>query len=132
MRSVMNERGRSRRLKAATACAGAVLAVAGCSTFVDGRALSMLNDPFRVGGLVATNGPSGIRSNAPSPTGTVGNTDHGMIDKLWLLSVNDIEEYWRSVYSQSLKGTFVPVGKLVSYDSKDPNSPVVCPPATNT
>jgi predicted metalloprotease len=104
----------------------AALVVAGCSTVVDGRALSMLNDPFRVGGLAATNGPSGIRSNAPSPTGTVVNTDNATIDKLSLLSVNDIEEYWKSVYGQSLQGNFVPVGKLVSYDSNDPNSPVVC------
>jgi predicted metalloprotease len=104
----------------------AALVVAGCSTVVDGRALSMLNDPFRVGGLAATNGPSGVRSNAPSPTGTVVNTDNGTIDKLSLLSVNDIEEYWKSVYGQSLQGNFVPVGKLVSYDSNDPNSPVVC------
>ncbi len=122
----MYKRGRSRRLKAAIACAGAVLVVAGCTSFVDGRALSMLNDPFRVGGLPATNGPSGIRSNAPSPTGTVVNTDNGPIDKLSLLSVNDIEEYWQSVYSQSLKGTFVPVDKLVSYDSENPSSPIVC------
>jgi predicted metalloprotease len=113
-------------MKAAVACAGAVLVVAGCTTFVDGRALSMLNDPFRVAGLPATNGPSGIRSNAPSPTGTVVNTDSGAIDKLSLLSFNDIEEYWNSVYSQSLKGTFLPVGKLASYDSNDPNSPTVC------
>ncbi|MCV7445136.1 peptidase [Mycobacterium paraense] len=122
----MNKRGPSRRLKAAIACAGAVLVVAGCTTFVDGRALSMLNDPFRVGGIPATNGPSGIRPNAPSPTGKVLNTDNGPIDKLSLLSINDIEEYWKSVYSQSLKGTFVPVEKMVSYDSENPRSPIVC------
>ncbi|OBG21045.1 peptidase [Mycobacterium sp. 852002-51057_SCH5723018] len=122
----MDKRGLGRRLKAAIACAGAVLVVAGCSTFVEGRALSMLNDPFRVGGLPATNGPSGIRSNAPSTTGTVVNTDNGTIDKLSLLAVNDIEDYWKSVYSQSLKGSFVPVGKLVSYDSNSPSSPIVC------
>jgi predicted metalloprotease len=126
MRSFMDKRGPSRRLKAAIACAGAVLVVAGCTTFIDGRALSMLNDPFRVGGLPATNGPSGIRSNAPSPTGKVLNTDNGPIDKLALLSINDIEEYWKSVYSESLKGTFVPVEKMVSYDSEDPRSPIVC------
>jgi predicted metalloprotease len=122
----MNVRGRIQRLKAAIACAGAVLVVAGCTTITDGRALSMLNDPFRVGGIPATNGPSGIRPNAPSPTGTVVNTDNGPIDKLSLLSINDIEDYWKSVYSESLKGTFVPVGKMVSYDSDDPNSPIVC------
>jgi predicted metalloprotease len=113
-------------LRAAIACAAAILVLASCTTFVEGRALSMLNDPFRVGDLPATNGPSGIRPNAPSPTGKVVNTDNGAIDKLSLLSVNDIEEYWKSVYSQSLKGTFLPVAKLVSYDSDNPNSPVVC------
>ncbi|ORW12677.1 neutral zinc metallopeptidase [Mycobacterium lacus] len=122
--------GRSRRVvasvRSAIACVAALLVVAGCTTVVGGRALSILNDPFRVGGLPATNGPSGPRPNAPAPTGTVVNTDNGAIDKLSLLSVNDIEEYWKAVYSQALKGTFQPVGKLVSYDSDDPNSPVVC------
>ncbi|OBB68116.1 peptidase [Mycobacterium sp. 852014-50255_SCH5639931] len=113
-------------LRAAFSCAAAAIVVAGCASFVDGRALSMLNDPFRVGGLPATNGPSGIRSNAPAPTGTVVNTDNGEIDMLALLSVNDIEEYWKSVYSQSLKGDFVPVGKMVSYNSNQPSSPIVC------
>ena len=128
----MKNRGRNRRrlgggrshpmitgLRAAIACATAVLVVAGCGTITQGRALSMLNDPFRVGDLPATNGPSGIRPNAPAPNGTVVNTDNGQIDKLSLLSVNDIEDYWKSVYSQSLKGTFLPVGKLVSYDSNE-------------
>jgi predicted metalloprotease len=118
--------GNHARIRAVIGCAAAVLVVAGCTTFVEGRALSMLNDPFRVGGLPATNGPSGIRSNALSPTGTVVNTDNGTIDKLALLSINDIEDYWNSVYSQSLKGSFVPVDKLVSYDSNSPDSPIVC------
>src|SRR6185437_8914235 len=74
-------------IRAASACATAVLMVAGCSTVVEGRALSMLNDPFRVGGLPATNGPSGPRPNAPAPTGTVVNTNTGPIDKLSLLSL---------------------------------------------
>jgi len=126
----MDNSGRNRRrrvgLRAAIACAAAMTVVAGCTTFVEGRALSMLNDPFRVGGLPATDGPSGIRPNAPSPTGTVVNTDNGAIDTLSLLSVNDIEDYWKSVYSESLKGSFVPVGKLISYDSNNPSSPIVC------
>ncbi len=113
-------------LRAVIACAAAVLVVAGCTTVLDGRALSMLNDPFHVGDLPATNGPSGIRPDGPAPTGTVVNTDNGAIDKLSLLSVNDIEDYWKSTYSQSLKGTFLPVAKLVSYDSHDPSSPIVC------
>ncbi len=121
-----NQNRAAQGLRAVIGCAAAVLVVAGCTTFVEGRALSMLNDPFRVGGVPATNGPSGIRSNAPSPTGTVVNTDNGTIDKLALLSINDIEDYWKSVYSQSLKGSFVPVDKMVSYNSNSPDSPIVC------
>jgi predicted metalloprotease len=113
-------------LRAAIACTTVIIVVAGCSTITQGRALSMLNDPFRVGDLPATNGPSGIRSNAPAPDGTVVNTNNGQIDKLSLLSVNDIEDYWKSVYSQSLKGSFLPVAKLVSYDSNSSSSPIVC------
>src|ERR1700761_7827529 len=117
---------KSRTLRSAIIWAVAVIVVAGCTTFVDGRALSTLNDPFLVGGLPATNGPSGTRATAPRPTGTVLNTDNGPIDTLALLSVNDIEDYWQSTYSESLKGKFTPVNKLVSYDSTDPRSPVVC------
>jgi predicted metalloprotease len=113
-------------VRAAIACLGAIAVVAGCTTIVDGRALSILNDPFRVGGLPATNGPSGPRPNGPAPTGTVVNTNNGAIDKLSLLSVNDIEEYWKANYNAPLQGKFTPVDKLVSYDSKDPRSPIVC------
>lgn len=122
----MKNRGRARRLQAAVVCAMAVLIVAGCSTVTQGRALSMLNDPFRVADLPATNGPSGIRSNAPAPDGKVINTDNGQIDTLALLSVNDIQDYWKSVYGPPLKGSFLPVSKLVSYDSNDRSSPIVC------
>ena len=77
----MNNRGRAiAAVRAAIACAVAVLLVAGCSTLVEGRALSMLNDPFRVGDLPAADGPSGPRPNAPAPTGTVLNTNNGPID----------------------------------------------------
>ncbi len=118
-------------IRAAIAGAAAALLVAGCvagctTTYVEGRALSMLNDPFRVGGLPATNGPSGPRSSAPAPTGTVVNTNNGPIDKLALLSINDIEEYWQAAYKDSLKGSYNPPSKLVSYDSTERNSPVVC------
>jgi predicted metalloprotease len=121
---------RSRRVvawsRALTAGLSAVLVVAGCTTMVSGSAVSILNDPFRVGGLPATSGPSGAKANGPAPTGTVLNTNNGPIDKLSLLSVNDIEEFWKANYTAPLQGSFKPVDKLVSYDSNDPNSPIVC------
>ena len=120
-------RGRSRRsitlARAAIACAWAALLITGCTTFVDGRGVSILNDPFRVAGLPAVDGPSGPRPNGPKPTGTVDNTDGGAIDKLVLLSINDIEEYWKQAYGQPLQGSFTPVEELVSYDSNSPDSP---------
>ncbi|OBI94017.1 neutral zinc metallopeptidase [Mycobacterium asiaticum] len=113
-------------LRAGSACLGVVLMVVGCTTMVPGRAVSILNDPFRVGGLPATSGPSGTKPNGPAPTGTVLNTNNGPIDKLSLYSINDIEEFWKANYTAPLKGSFKPVDKLVSYDSNDPNSPIVC------
>lgn len=76
-----------------------------------------------------TDGPSGPRDNAPAPTGTVENTDNGDIDKLALLSLNDIEEFWQANY-QGLNGSFEPVAKTISYDSTDPSSPRLCGSAT--
>ncbi|OBI81406.1 peptidase [Mycobacterium asiaticum] len=113
-------------LRAGSACLGVVLMVVGCTTMVPGRAVSILNDPFRVGGLPATSGPSGTKPNGPAPTGTVLNTNNGPIDKLSLYSINDIEEFWKANYTAPLKGAFKPVDKLVSYDSNDRNSPIVC------
>ncbi|OBK24964.1 peptidase [Mycobacterium asiaticum] len=113
-------------LRAGSACLGVVLMVVGCTTMVPGRAVSILNDPFRVGGLPATSGPSGTKPNGPAPTGTVLNTNNGPIDKLSLYSINDIEEFWKANYTAPLKGSFKPVDKLVSYDSNDRNSPIVC------
>ncbi len=110
---------------AAMLCAAAVL-VGGCSTVLDGRAVSLFDDPFRVGGLPAADGDSGPRPDAPPPTGTVRNTDHGDVDKLALLSVNDIEQFWKQAYGPPLKGSFKPVKTLVSFDSTNPRGPAVC------
>ncbi|MEZ0365049.1 neutral zinc metallopeptidase [Mycobacterium sp. pUA109] len=122
-----DRRGRARAPKTAAiigACAALVLA--GCASVVDGQAVSMLYNPARVGGLPVTEGPSGPRDNAPAPTGTVEHTDNGKIDKLALLSVNDIQDYWQQNYDGLNGTTFTPVEKLISYDSSDPSSPKVC------
>ena len=102
------------------------LLIAGCGGLTQGQAVSPLYDPFRVAGLPAEDGPSGIRDGAPNPVGDVKNTDDGDIDKLALLSVNDVADYWEQTYSDSLDGSFTPIENLLSYDSEDPSSPVVC------
>jgi predicted metalloprotease len=116
-----------RSINAALGVGCSVLLVAGCSANVlDGHALSMLYDPHRVGGLPAKDGPSGPRDSAPTPTGTVRNTNNGDVDHLVLLALNDIEDFWSKNYTESLPGSFKPVSNLLSYDSNDPKSPRAC------
>ena len=69
---------------------------------------------------------SGIRDDAPEPTGDVTNTDGGDVDRLTLLAVNDVADFWEQNYSPSLDGTFKAIERLQSYDSEDPSSPAVC------
>src|SRR5690606_5257864 len=86
------------RLRATTVltvvlCVFAVLA--GCTRSVDGRAVSVYDDPFKVAGLPTTSGPSGPREGVPDTTLTAVNGDGGEIDTLALNAVEDIETYWR-------------------------------------
>jgi predicted metalloprotease len=105
-----------------------VLVVAGCAnpTILKGHALSMAYDPFRAGGLPVTDGQSGIRPGAPAPTGTVGNTDNGPIDRLAQLGINDIEEFWGEKFPEVFHASFEPISAVLSYDSSDPGGPSVC------
>lgn len=133
-------RGAGRLAKTATAisrrCAWAAAALAlvcvtpmttGCATTVmQGRVASMMYDPDRVGGLPASHGPTGVRPDAPAPTGNVEGTDGGSGDQLALLAINDIQSFWTSTFPQSFSGEYAPVSSLRSYDSTNPTSPRVC------
>lgn len=118
---------RSRRWARCALAAAIVSAVVltGCST-VSGQAVSSLYNPNSVGGLPVAEGPSELRSDAPQPTGDVENTDDGLMDRLALSSVNDVQQYWQEHYGEALDGTFEPITNLVSYDSEDPFGPVIC------
>jgi predicted metalloprotease len=105
----------------------AVLLLTGCGiTTLDGRAVSMLYDPSRAGGLPASDGPSGPRPDAPAPARTAENSDNGPVDQLALRAIDDLEQFWSENWNGALTGTFSPVSALVSYDASDPNSPQVC------
>ncbi len=129
----MKHRSPGRRLSsrcyvaAALTLACLVAITAGCApTVLDGRAASMLYDPDRVGGLHATDGLSGVRPDAPGPQGTVEGTDGGENDRLSLLAVNDIQEFWSVTYPQYFPGAYTPVASIRSYDSTNPSSARVC------
>lgn len=106
--------------------ASVAFTVAGCSqaTVLDGRAVSMRYDPYRVAGLPTSNGASGPRAAAPSAAGRVENTDDGEIDRAALMAVEDIEDFWSQHYSDAFAGTFAPVSRLVSVDPR--GSMTVC------
>lgn len=105
-----------------------VLVAAGCAQqyVLDGRAVSMRYDPFRVAGLPATDGPSGPRVPPPVSTARVTDTDGGQIDQAALLAIEDIEDFWAQHYAEAFSGEFVPVQKLVSVAPSDPSAPPVC------
>ncbi len=111
-----------------TAVMCCLVLAAGCAaeqTVLDGRAVSMRYDPNRVAGLPVTDGPSGPLEAAPSALGRVANTDDGTIDRMALLAVEDIEDFWAQNYRTPLPGEFSAVSKLVSIDP-GASRPQVC------
>lgn len=95
-----------------------VLPLAGCSSLVDGTAVSVFSDPFSVAGMPATDGSSGLRPDAEKPSRKVTNSDGGKIDNLAASAVSDLEEYWSDAYSEAFEGDFQPVRALISWDAE--------------
>ncbi|MGV0746057.1 neutral zinc metallopeptidase [Mycolicibacterium sp. XJ870] len=94
------------------------LPLAACSTVVAGSPVSVFDDPFSVAGMPATDGPSGLRSDAAEPSRDVSDSDGGKIDNLAASAVSDIEEFWSTVYGETFEGEFEPVNELISWDAE--------------
>jgi predicted metalloprotease len=95
----------------------AALLVAGCTTTLQGKPVSVFDDPFHVAGMAATDGPTGLRPDAHEPAREVQGTDNGKVDKLASNAVSDIEEYWKNAYGEAFEGSFSPVEALISWDA---------------
>lgn len=93
-----------------------VLLLSGCARMLDGTPVSIFADPFRVGGLQAVDGPTGLRPDAPPPSREVEGTDGGRIDQLAAQSVSDLEAFWAVSYPNTFDGDFEPVKTLYSWD----------------
>ena len=106
-----------RHLVSGVIAACSALLVAACSTTVQGKAVTVFDDPFSVAGMPATDGPSGLRDDAAAPSRDVLNTDDGEIDDLARNAVSDIEDFWEGAYSETFDGEFVPVEALISWDA---------------
>ncbi|MFZ0833662.1 MAG: peptidase, partial [Mycobacterium sp.] len=87
-----------RLFSAAAVAASAALLVSGCTDLIAGHPVSVFADPFRVAGLPATDGPSGLRPDAAAPTRDVEDGNGGEEDELAVQSVSDVEEFWDGAY----------------------------------
>ena len=65
-----------------SAAVGGAALLAGCGTAISGNPVSVHSDPFKVAGLEAVDGPTGLRPNAKAQTREVTDTDGGQIDEL--------------------------------------------------
>ncbi|MEH3129689.1 MAG: neutral zinc metallopeptidase [Mycolicibacterium neoaurum] len=110
-------RRRLRRFPAVALALGTALMVSACSEPVQGSAVSVFADPFRVAGMPATDGPTGLRDDATDPTREVKDTDGGDIDLLAASSISDIEQFWEQTYGETFDGEFTPVSEILSWDS---------------
>lgn len=96
--------------------------LSGCTRTTDGRAVSIYDDPFQVGGLPTTNEPSGPRPGVPDSALTATGADNGEFDKLALNAIDDIQTYWQGEYHNEFDGEFTPVTKFFSWTAKAPRS----------
>jgi predicted metalloprotease len=102
----------------AAAVLATAVAAAACSTTVTGKPVSVFDDPFRVAGMAATDGPTGLRPGAREPSRDVADTDGGDVDALAAAAVSDIEDYWAQVYPETFDDDFTPVDALISWDAR--------------
>ncbi|WP_422745852.1 neutral zinc metallopeptidase [Mycobacterium sp. WMMD1722] len=102
----------------AVAAGWAVFSATACTTTLAGRPVSVFDDPFRVAGMVATDGPTGLRPDAEKPSREVRDTDGGDIDRLASSALSDVEAFWAGTYPQVFGHDFRPVDALISWDSQ--------------
>ncbi len=108
-----------RRLLVLPIAVGAAAAIAGCSTIIDGTPLSVFADPFKVAGMQAIDGPTGLRSASAGSSRDVYAGDGGKVDQIASASITDIEQYWADAFVETFPGAFKPVTKLISWDADD-------------
>ncbi|MGV0794466.1 neutral zinc metallopeptidase [Mycolicibacterium sp. XJ1819] len=107
----------SRRHLWAATVVGAALLATSCTTTLQGRAVSVFDDPFRVAGMPATDGPTGLRSDPAAPTRDVEGTDGSDADELARQAISDVELFWNGAYRDAFDGRFKPVKALISWDA---------------
>jgi predicted metalloprotease len=116
----------ARSLTSALLAAASALLMASCATTVAGTPVSVFDDPFKVAGMPAVDGPTGLRPGAKEPSREVEDSDGGEIDELAASSVSDIEDFWETVYPETFDEDFTPVKDLISWDAAGYDSREFC------
>ncbi len=117
---------RARHLTVTVLAVAAAVLVASCSTTVNGTAVSVFDDPFKVAGMPAVDGPTGLRPDAKKPSRDVENGDGGEIDELAASSISDIEDFWATAYPETFDKDFSPIEALISWDAGGYASQAFC------
>lgn len=112
-------------MKAAALLTFSTLTLTSCATAVGGVAVSPLDDPARIGGVVVSATDSGTRPDAPAPMVTVQGTDNGAIDHLGALAVEDVETYWAGTPLPG-GGEYTPLTEVTSWDARTGSGETVC------
>lgn len=86
----------------------------------------MFDDPFKVAGMPAVDGPTGLRPGAKEASRDVEHGDGGEIDDLAASSISDIEDFWEAAYPDTFDNDFTPVKELISWDATGYDSVEFC------
>ncbi len=102
------------------AMGAAAVLLAACSTTVQGAPVSVFADPFKVAGMRAVDGPTGLRDSVHREGRSVAESNGGEIDEIAGQSVADIEQFWEGAFPAAFPGrTFRPVDAVISWDAED-------------
>lgn len=125
-------------MDAVVAAASVIVLIAGCSHPPPPKPpefqppIPEVPNPSQVAGAPVANGTSGLRPGAPGPTRPIQDGDGGEIDNLAAMAVSDIEQFWAGAYGSPLKGKFVPVNAVFSWDSRYKNGSFCGGPTNGT
>lgn len=108
-----------------------VILLTACGQRVNGTAQSIYDDPYRVAGLAPVGGKSGARPNVADADMRIYNTDHGEVDRLVGNALEDIQAYWRNEFRTLTNQPFRPIGRIVSWDSRETETVKFCGRDTN-
>lgn len=110
---------RTRHVLWVTALIATSALLSSCAQTIDGRAVSIYDNPFTVAGLPVTDGPSGPRPGVKNSSLDVRNAEGTDSDIIATNAIDDVQQYWSQTYPELFGGPFTPVSELISWDASE-------------